>query len=205
MDEEKMTSGWTERDEWRARLEAAQARIAELEGTNERLREVATQYSLMVATPEKLNALADEMRASRVRLGLTPGWESVPLPGPLATREHVIASAWSGGHRLAIVSYRFPSGEVAPYVEASETHADSGPVHVIPLSEAVHLLQNVTAGELFSIGNRVPDRASYEAAKRAAGWRITQEPCASFVEGVDALPHVCQVCEWSRDEHGGAR
>ena len=69
-------------------------------------------------------------------------------------REKVLARTADNDHVLAVVLYKFPCGSRRMYVEAYETHTKGGKYSLIQLSEAVHLLQNATESELYSIGGR---------------------------------------------------
>lgn len=101
-------------------------------------------------------------------------WETeAPWP-PQAKRGREIARVDHGGHYIAIVMYRFPDGSESPYIEAHETHEGARSVRVIPFSEGVHLMQNVTCGELHRIGGR-DERAQTEAAAEAHTRRVRAE------------------------------
>jgi hypothetical protein len=69
-------------------------------------------------------------------------------------RARVLSHCEDAGHVLTVAVYRFPDGSARPYVEASERHGDARPMRVLPLPEAVHLLQNASEAELFAIGGR---------------------------------------------------
>ena len=69
-------------------------------------------------------------------------------------RRETLASVDDHAHHLSVVNYEFPDGTIRPYVEVSEAHGGAGSKRILPLPEAVHLLQNATDSELFGIGNR---------------------------------------------------
>ena len=70
-------------------------------------------------------------------------------------RGEVLSETRDHGHTLRVVMYEFYDGSRRPYVEVSEDHGGAYPVRVLPLPEAVHLLQNATEVEVFAIGGRV--------------------------------------------------
>ena len=78
-----------------------------------------------------------------------------PPPGFTGQRSHVIASAVDGAHTVTLAWYTFP-GSVAlvPYVELHETHDGARPGRVMALSTLVHLAQNVSEDEVWTIGGR---------------------------------------------------
>jgi hypothetical protein len=63
-------------------------------------------------------------------------------------------------HVLRITPYRFPDDTVHLYVEAAEVHDGAYGARIWPMSEAVHLLQNVTDHEFYVIGGRENERGS---------------------------------------------
>ena len=83
-----------------------------------------------------------------------------PSPGPgfLGTRSHVLASAQDGAHTVTLAVYRFDDPGHAPvdvpYVELSESHDGARPGRVMALSTLVHLAQNVSEDEVWTIGGR---------------------------------------------------
>ena len=56
-------------------------------------------------------------------------------------------------HSVSLWLYRFPSGDVLPYVEVIET-GEHGGRRVVELATAVHALLNLGADEIFAVGNR---------------------------------------------------
>lgn len=74
-------------------------------------------------------------------------------------RGRVIAESWdeSGFHFIRVVEYSFPEsdGSVVCYIEAGESPCHSSvPTRLLSFSAAVHVLQNVGAEEVWTIGNR---------------------------------------------------
>lgn len=77
-------------------------------------------------------------------------------------RGRVITESWdeSGFHFIRVVEYSFPGsdGSVVRYIEAGEANCHSSvPTRLLSFSAAVHVLQNVGAEEVWSIGNREPE------------------------------------------------
>jgi len=81
-----------------------------------------------------------------------------PLAGaptlPIGERTSAIARVEDHGHHLVVAMYRFHDGTERPSVEVHGSHDSAGPARVLPLPEAVHLMQNVSLDELHSIGGR---------------------------------------------------
>lgn len=57
-------------------------------------------------------------------------------------------------HALWLVECSFPDGSTSPYVVAADEHNNAGPPVLLPLSAAVHLLQNTTPTERWAIEAR---------------------------------------------------
>lgn len=86
-------------------------------------------------------------------------------------RREVVAEAEEAGHVLRVVRYVFPCGGKALYVEASESHDGNAGGALLPLSDVVHLVQNITDRERWEITMR---EIAADAAKMdevlADGW-----------------------------------
>ena len=76
------------------------------------------------------------------------------MSGFLGQRGDVLAEAAEGGHALRVVSYVFPCGSAALYVEAAEAHDGHRGAGLLPLSDVVHLVQNITDEERWRIAFR---------------------------------------------------
>lgn len=85
------------------------------------------------------------------------GFRGVPHGAPWVVVDH--------GHVLMVHAYSFPDGSRRLYVEAAEVHAGAYAARIWPLPEAVHLLQNVTEREFYSIGCRERDEAKEQTVK----------------------------------------
>lgn len=71
------------------------------------------------------------------------------------------ASGEGGTHFLRVVEYEFPEnpgGGTRLYVEAVETHDGAGAARILPLSSAVHILQNISDDERWRIEGREAGR-----------------------------------------------
>lgn len=70
----------------------------------------------------------------------------------------VLSKTRCGSHYLRVVSYAFKAGAV-PFVELWETHDRARRARIVPLSDLVHLVQNVGVEELQTITSRRRPRA----------------------------------------------
>lgn len=59
-------------------------------------------------------------------------------------------------HELYLVRVRFASGDVEPYVVASDRHDGGGNPVLLALSDTVHCLQNMTDAERWELSSRDP-------------------------------------------------
>lgn len=79
-------------------------------------------------------------------------------PGFTGVRSRVLAHAVDGAHHVTLALYAFDDPGHAPvevpYVELHETHDGARPGRVMALSALVHLAQNASDDEVWSIGGR---------------------------------------------------
>ncbi len=77
--------------------------------------------------------------------------------GFLGTRHRFVSALEVGEpehrHSIELWEYKFPSGDVLPYVEVIET-GEHGGRRVVELATAVHALLNLGADEIYVVGNR---------------------------------------------------
>lgn len=71
--------------------------------------------------------------------------------GFVGLRGRVLATVAHVGHRITVAEYLFKDGARVPFVEVSEDHDDARPATIRPLTEVVHLLQNVRDDEFWEI------------------------------------------------------
>lgn len=115
--------------------------------------EDAAYLTASVSDAEVFRAQAARLRGTDVGSPVRRPLAGVPTP-PLGERASVIARVEDHDHHLVIAMYRFHDGTERPYVEVHESHDPPGPARVLPLPEAVHLMQNASLDELHSIGGR---------------------------------------------------
>jgi hypothetical protein len=87
---------------------------------------------------------------------------TAPLPPPIpdgfiGVRAAVLGSASEAGHTLTLALYRFPGGELVPYLEITEAHPWYSGSRLVPVSGAVHALLNLGDMEIYQVGNREED------------------------------------------------
>ena len=70
------------------------------------------------------------------------------------TRVRTLGEAVDGAHVVRLALYGFADGSEVPYLEAHETHDGARAGRVMSLSAAVHLMQNVSDDEVWTIGSR---------------------------------------------------
>lgn len=78
--------------------------------------------------------------------------------GFLGEPRDVLFAMERDGHHLRIVNYDYPHSEIAPdatpFVEIAEVHDGCRPARIYPLSEIVHLIQNIGESEFWQVSCR---------------------------------------------------
>jgi len=82
-------------------------------------------------------------------------------PGFAGQRGRILGEARDGAHVVRIAEYTFHDGSSVPYAELHETHDGARPGRVMALSALVHLAQNATDHEVWTIGDREKRPGTY--------------------------------------------
>lgn len=102
-----------------------------------------TQHAMERVFTRGPAAVDREREAMRAR-----GFLGEPVPGDAPTYT-------DGPHSLTVRLYRYPDcADPRPFVEVWESHDGAREARIYPLSEVVHLLQNVTEREFYVLGGR---------------------------------------------------
>lgn len=100
---------------------------------------------------------AAQERSVNARDAIGSEWARMRAEGFRGTNAEVVGEREEAGHLLRIVSYEFDDGgtyALAAYVEVAESHDSAYGARILPLSAAVHILQNVTDTERWALENR---------------------------------------------------
>lgn len=60
----------------------------------------------------------------------------------------------SRSHSIRVVLYRFRDGTESPFIELWESHDRARRAKIVPLSELVHVIQNLDEAEFWAIAQR---------------------------------------------------